>query len=198
MRCDCDFKSLKDENLPASESKQNSGRNTAAGSMKETVPVAEAGREHKGNTGRHRRECGCQRLKAEQLGKERTMKREAPVTGQRKVRLFLLLSDVHRAAGCPSSHQLKHITLWWNKHTHTGGGELAAATAAPLAKKLIKLILSVCVCVYSAVRWLAVIIWCTAEAQHSLVAERKRWGEACSSSSSGKNLVVVFAILCSE
>lgn len=95
MRCDCDFKSLKDEKLPASESKQNSGRNIAAGSMKEKVPVAEAGREHEGNAGRHRRECGCQRLKAEQSGKERRMKREAPVTGQRKVRLFLLLSDVH-------------------------------------------------------------------------------------------------------
>lgn len=70
-------------------------RNIAAGSMKEKVPVAEAGREHEGNAGRHRRECGCQRLKAEQLGKERRMKREALVTGQRKVRLFLLLSDVH-------------------------------------------------------------------------------------------------------
>lgn len=95
------------QNLPASESKQNSGRNVAAGSMKEKVPVAEAGREHEGNAGRHRRERGCQRLKAEQSGKERRMKREAPVTGQRKVRLFLL--PVPAAAGCPSPHQLKHF-----------------------------------------------------------------------------------------
>lgn len=100
MRCDCDFKSLMKICLPAR-------RNIAAGSMKEKVPVAEAGREHEGNAGRHRRECGCQRLKAEQLGKERRMKREALVTGQRKVRLFL--QSVPVAAGCPSPHQLKHL-----------------------------------------------------------------------------------------
>lgn len=86
--------------------------------------------------------------------------------------------SVPAAAGCPSSHQLKHITLWWNNHTHTGGGELAAATAAPLAKKLIKLILSVCVYVCLQCSQVACsnhMLHCRSTAQPSGRKKKVRW-----------------------
>lgn len=97
--------------------------------------------------------------------------------GQRKVRVSPVLSDVHMLLPelppppTPPTRSTHSLTLWWNKHTHRRGWVSCCYCSSP-GEKLILRCPCVCMCVDVCLS-VEVKAQRTAEAQHSLVAERK-------------------------